>query len=203
MPSGLHIFYRPYLKGNEAVTDVNLGMLRPMNSADLDRVLKWRNHPSIRTNMYTQHEITPVEHQAWWERVKDSPNFRPYIYERDGIPLGYVAFSEISSKNKTATWAFYSSPDARRGTGSLMEFLALDEAFGAIGLRKLSCEVLGRNARVVKMHERFGFQREGLFREHVLIDGAFDDVHRLALFANEWTAMRAKTLKLIEERFAR
>lgn len=174
--------------------DVDFGALRPMTQADLAQVLAWRNHPDIRANMYTQHEISMDEHRAWWERMHAAPSFRALIYENEGQPTGYVAFSDINGETGTASWAFYARPDAPRGNGSFMEFLALDHAFGVLGLRKLNCEVIGTNARVVRMHEKFGFQREGLFKAHVMIGNALDDVHRLALFADDWQAARTEKL---------
>jgi UDP-4-amino-4,6-dideoxy-N-acetyl-beta-L-altrosamine N-acetyltransferase len=71
-----------------------------------------------------------------------------------------------------------------------MEMAALDYAFGEAGLRKLSCEVLDRNRRVLRLHRRFGFYEEGLFREHVRIGDTFETVHRLAMFRTTWREMR-------------
>ena len=180
----------------------NLGALRPMTEADLEQLLAWRNHPSIRAHMYTQHEITMDEHRAWWGRVKDAPKCAFFIYENAGQSSGYVAFSEIAPGPATATWGFYTAPDAPKGTGSLMSLAAMDIAFGLLELRKLNAEVLGRNAASLRLHESFGFQREGLFRDHVLIDDVLNDVHRLALFARDWAALRPAKLKSLIERLS-
>lgn len=180
--------------------------LRPMNDADLERVRAWRNAPSIRAHMYTQHEIALDEHRAWWDRVKASSKFRFFIYEDAGTPLGYVAFSEIAPRAATATWGFYTAPNAPKGTGSRMTFRAMDQAFGpqdnGLALRKLSAEALGRNAASLRLHESFGFLREGLFRDHVLIGDALDDVHRFALFARDWAALRPVKLQSLTERLS-
>lgn len=182
--------------------DIDLGTLRPMTVADLELVLAWRNHPSIRANMYTQHEITLDEHCAWWSRVKDSPKFAFFIHERAGQPLGYVAFSKLAPGPATATWGFYTAPEAPRGTGSMMTLCAMDVAFGLLALRKLNAEAIGRNAASLRLHDSFGFQREGLFRDHVLIGNTLDDVHRLALFARDWAALRPDKLQTLSERLS-
>lgn len=186
----------------EAMREYDFGVLRPMSDADLERVLVWRNHPSIRANMYTQHEITPEEHRAWWERVKASPAARFFIYERHGEPTGYVAFSEITPGPATASWGFYTAPTAPRGSGSLMTFRAMEMVFGTLGLRKLNAEVVRRNVASRALHESFGFQCEGLFREHVMIGDALDDVIRLALFAKAWAALRSAKLQTLTERLS-
>lgn len=165
-------------------------LLRPMLDDDLAMVREWRNAPSIRENMYTSHEISAQEHLTWWERTKASDNDRYLIYEADGVPSGVVSFNGIDRISSHAFWAFYASPDARRGTGSQMEMLALDYAFLELGLRKLSCEVLSFNSRVVKLHQKFGFSVEGIFRAHFPKEGEYYDIYRLGLLSGEWLEIR-------------
>ena len=115
------------------------------------------------------------------------------MYETDdGTPCGIVAFNSIDRQNKHAFWAYYAAPDCPRGTGARMEFLALDESFSVLGLQKLSCEVLGFNTAVVRLHEKFGFVVEGVFKQHHKYDDAFVDVVRLAITSEQWNAAREK-----------
>lgn len=166
------------------------GKLKPLTSDEVERIRTWRNAPSVRGNMYTRHEIGPEEHMAWWQRTRDRADQKYFIYAQDCIPLGVVAFTAIDPASSHCAWAFYAAPSAPRGTGSRMEFLALDHAFGPLAMRKLHCEVLAFNAPVIKLHEKFGFQTEGIFRQHHNVDGEFVDVHRLALLAPQWAARR-------------
>jgi UDP-4-amino-4,6-dideoxy-N-acetyl-beta-L-altrosamine N-acetyltransferase len=46
-------------------------MLRAMNDNDLKMVLNWRNQPEVRQRMFTRHEISMEEHQAWWNKTKN------------------------------------------------------------------------------------------------------------------------------------
>jgi len=173
-----------------------------MTESDLEQVLYWRNHPSIRSHMYTQNEISLDEHRVWWDWAKGARRSRYLIYELDGQSMGYVAFSEIVPEAGTANWGFYTAPDVAKGTGSLMALAAMDMAFGPLGLRKLSAEAIGRNAASIGLHESFGFQREGLFRAHVVIGGALVDVVRLALFADAWARLRPAKLQTLIERLS-
>jgi UDP-4-amino-4,6-dideoxy-N-acetyl-beta-L-altrosamine N-acetyltransferase len=108
------------------------------------------------------------------------------MYELDAVPLGIVGFNHIDQANRNAAWAFYAAPDAPRGTGSKMEYLALNHAFDQLGLHKLQCEVLAFNEPVIKLHKKFGFKVEGVFREQHRVDERFVDIFRLGLLANEW-----------------
>lgn len=167
---------------------------------ELALILSWRNAPAVRSKMYTRHEISMAEHTAWWERTKTRADQHYRIYEHEGQALGVVGFTEIDQDNKTAAWAFYASPDAPRGTGSKMEFLALEHAFGVLGLHKLYCEVLDFNMAVVKLHHKFGFQTEGLFREQHKVGDSHVNIYRLGILNAEWqekrSAMQAKLYAL-------
>lgn len=161
--------------------------LKPMSHADLDLVLAWRNDPRVRANMYTNHVITTEEHHRWFEAASRDPSKRLLMcVDESDVPVGVVTFSDIDQVHKRATWAFYSGESARRGVGSEMERLALDLAFGDLGLEKLNCEVLSFNMPVIEFHRKYGFRVEGIFRAHYSRDGVVHDVYRLAHFRKAW-----------------
>lgn len=169
---------------------LSLGRLRDIQDSELALMLSWRNAPTVRANMYTRHEISLAEHMAWWARTRQRADQRYFIYERDLTPWGVVGFTGIDPVHANASWAFYASPEAARGTGSRMEYLALEHAFSSLGLHKITCEVLAFNTSVLRLHEKFGFKVEGIFREHHKVDGQWVDIQRLALFASQWADQR-------------
>lgn len=157
-------------------------------------ILSWRNAPTVRSRMYTQHEISREEHIRWWEAKSRSEQDNLLIYLDDGVPAGFISFSEINRNWGTASWAFYAAPDAPKGTGSRMEMLALDRFFGEMNLRKLCCEVLASNPAVLALHLKHGFVQEGLRQDHVKTSEGFDSIHQLAIFAGNWAARRPEML---------
>lgn len=167
-----------------------LGALRAIDDTELELMLSWRNSPAIRENMYSMHEISLAEHLSWWDHIIRSENHRYFMYEFQGKPLGIVGFTGVDRGNQNSSWAFYASPDAPKGTGSRMEILALDYAFNELRLHKLCCEVLAFNMPVIKMHEKFGFEIEGVFRDQYYRDGRFLDIYRLGLLASKWSEVR-------------
>lgn len=153
-------------------------------------MLSWRNEPSVRANMYTRQEISLGEHLAWWSRTQQHKDQQYFMFESNGIPSGIVGFMNIDMLNESSSWAFYASPKAPKGTGSKMEFLALEYAFHELGIHKLHCEVLAFNAAVIKLHQKFGFKVEGVLREHHKLDKAFVDIYKLGLLSYEWEEHR-------------
>lgn len=178
----------------------NLGQLRVIAEDELGLMLSWRNHPAVRANMYTQHEIGLPEHLAWWERIKSRSDQKYFMYELDGKPCGITAFSEIDTENGNSAWSFYASPLAPRGCGSKMEYLMLEYAFGVLGLHKLYCEVLAYNVPVINLHKKFSFQVEGVFREQYRTDNGLVDICRLGILSSEWQAHRQQMLRKISRK---
>lgn len=167
-----------------------LGILRSIADGELDLMRAWRNEPAVRANMYTQHEISREEHLTWWEKTKVRTDQKYFMYEMAGDPIGIAAFTGIDIQSKNSAWAFYASPSAPKGTGSKMEFLMLVHAFDELQLQKLYCEVLAFNTPVIKLHQKFGFNIEGVFRQQHKVNDDFVDIYRLGILAPEWQENR-------------
>ena len=81
-----------------------------------------------------------------------------------------------------------------------MEFLILEHAFDVLKLQKLYCEVLAFNTPVIKLHQKFGFSVEGVFRQQHKANADFVDIYRLGILAPEWQEHRqAMQEKLIAQ----
>lgn len=161
--------------------------LRPIFDEDLSLVLMWRNAPEVRQNMFNTHLITPEEHFAYFQRIRDDASKRYLLcIDEDERPVGVVNFIDIDEVNRRAFWGFYSGDPSRRGIGRQMGFLALDLAFREMGLHKLNGEVLSTNQTSQDFHQRLGFMLEGVFREHQKTTHGFVDIHRYAILRRDW-----------------
>ena len=109
------------------------------------------------------------------------------IFEINHRAVGFVSFTNIDSVHGRCSWAFYlGENEVPRGSGAAMEFVALNFAFGQLGIRKLCCEVFSYNTGVIKLHEKFGFIQEGSFVKHFVKNGKYEDIVSLALFKEYW-----------------
>lgn len=181
-------------------TDLSdIGRLRDIAPSELEMMLSWRNSPGVRANMYTRHEISASEHFSWWERTKARADQKYFMYEYQEKQLGIIYLNDIDIINKNTAWGFYASPDAPKGTGSRMEYLALEYIFNEMKLHRLHCEVMAFNTPVIKLHKKFGFKVEGVQREQKLVEGGYADVYFLGILNSEWQALRKEMLdKLIK-----
>lgn len=162
--------------------------LRDISPNDQETIRQWRNNPEVRKYMYTDHEIGPEEHRAWFARIQHDPSCKYWIIVCDGEDVGLLCLDDIDTKNRRCYWGFYTaSPSARgKGIGSFAEFSVLRYVFDDLKFEKLCGEILATNQAVINMHKKFGFVQEGLFRKHVLKDGELVDVVRIGMLREEW-----------------
>jgi UDP-4-amino-4,6-dideoxy-N-acetyl-beta-L-altrosamine N-acetyltransferase len=167
--------------------------LRNVTPADKEMIRTWRNLAEIRKYMYTDHVITPEEHNAWFQRITADSSCKYWIIVCDDEDVGLVNLYAIDRHNERCYWAFYvvSSNVRGKGVGTFCEYFVLQHVFDDLKLNKLCCEVLDFNQGVVRMHKSFGFVQEGLFRKHVVKDGEGHDVICLGLLREEWEANRS------------
>jgi len=157
-----------------------------------------RNQNDVRKYMYTSHEITEEEHLRWLDSLRGNDRQRVFVVVRDGQALGVVSLNAINTAQKTADWAFYLDTALQgKGLGSIVEFWMLDYAFHEAGLEKLNCEVLETNPSVIKMHQKFGFELEGVRRKNIIKDGNRIDVILLGITKEEWKNRRPALEPLI------
>lgn len=163
----------------------DLCRVRRLAAQDLPTVLAWRNHPSVRSFMLSQHEITLAEHQAWFERTSADPARRLLIVEDEAGPLGFVQFSDVI-ENGIADWGFYARPDAPKGTGRRLGTAALNHAFADLGLHKVCGQAISTNEASIAMHRRLGFVEEGILREQKYVNGTYHSLICFGLLKREW-----------------
>lgn len=169
-------------------------LLRDLSEDDRSRILTWRNSPEVAAYMYSDHAISQAEHDRWFDGLAGDDRRRYWIIEVDGEPVGLANLADIDRTHRRCAWAYYlASPSVRGlGVGSFVEFKVIEHVFGTLGLEKLWCEVLASNEPVWKLHMLHGFEREALFRRHVVKNGERVDVIGLGLLADDWAARRGE-----------
>ncbi len=60
-----------------------------------------------------------------------------------------------------------------------------DHAFGAVGLHRVQADIRPENGPSQRLVERLGFQREGLLRRYLDIDGDWRDHYSYSLLAED------------------
>ena len=59
-------------------------------------------------------------------------------------------------------------------------------AFDELNLHRVQLTVFSYNERAIALYEKLGFQREGVYREHLQRDGRRYDMYLYGLLRHEW-----------------
>lgn len=164
---------------------MNKPILRSMKESDLTTVLNWRNHSDVRKYMYSTKQIKINEHLDWYAKESQNPAVHLLIYEKDEQPMGFV---NISHKRfpKIAEWGFYLDPNGGvRGSGMELGNLAIDFTFKNLKMHKLCGQAIAFNSRSITFHEKLGFLKEGVGRDHFFDGFQFHDVMYFGLLRRE------------------
>lgn len=164
--------------------------LRELCHFDRSRLLSWRNRPDVRAGMYTDHEISEHEHNAWFaRRLADSPKTH-WILVANSQPIGLIAMTNIEHGRGSMAYYIGEQEFRGKGYGAAGEYLVLEKAFTDLKLRKVWCEVLATNEGPIALHKRFGFTHEATLLNHVVKGHMTYNVIGLGLMAEQWLASR-------------
>jgi len=177
--------------------------LRDVRDDDCERIRAWRNSPHVAQYMFKDHYITPEEHVRWFRAAMQDPTSRHWIVCCEGHDLGMVNLYSIDAESRRCYGGIYIADlnAQRMGYGVFAEYELLKNTFDVLGLNKICGEVLAFNRRAIRLNEKFGFQQEGLLREHVRKGGELVDVVLFAMLRSEWELQRAGIEDMVE-RFA-
>ena len=81
--------------------------MRHIEERDLRQILEWRNSDEVHSMMLTDHKITWEEHRQWFERIRQEPLKRHFVFEYQGQPVGYIGYNGFDAQTRTCTPGMY------------------------------------------------------------------------------------------------
>lgn len=170
--------------------------LRPMRTADLEMVRAWRNAPRVRDASFTDHIISPKEHATWFKKNHRTASFNIFMHGKE--PLGFVQVTHFTAHHDRAFWGFYlEKENLPKGTGLVMGYLAMRLVFDKLEVHKLCSEIFASNLASIRLHQKLGFQQEGILREHVIKKDSHQNVVLMALLEKDWRRQESAVKKLL------
>ncbi|MEX6688452.1 UDP-4-amino-4,6-dideoxy-N-acetyl-beta-L-altrosamine N-acetyltransferase [Danxiaibacter flavus] len=175
--------------------------LRPVELADIEQLRQWRNSENIRTVSISNEYITTEMQVNWFNKIKDEKNGLFWIVMNDAKPVGFASVRKIDYTNLTCEFANLYLGEAGNegsGLGAMIEFLVIDYVFNNLqNIRKINCEILSNNPKVIQMIRKFGFIEEGILRKQYVKDNVDLDLHLLAIFKDVWNNNKDKLKKML------
>jgi RimJ/RimL family protein N-acetyltransferase len=181
------MFNTPLLRGSRA-------RLAALTADDLPEIARWHDDASF-ARMFDARPAAPKTAgalDAWLEEYTRSTNgflFAIRPLEGDAL-LGYIELEGILWMHQHAWLSIAIGDAAHQGQGYGTEAigLALRFAFQELNLHRVQLTVFGYNQRAIRVYEKLGFRREGVYREHIQRDGARYDMYLYGILRPEWLA---------------
>ncbi|MFC4618741.1 GNAT family N-acetyltransferase [Camelliibacillus cellulosilyticus] len=100
--------------------------------------------------------------------------------------IGKVALTEVARGPYQSAWIGYYLDKAHNGKGYMTEAVrqVVDYAFQTLKLHRVEAGVMPHNIGSIRVLEKAGFQKEGIARENVKINGEWKD-HQILAIINE------------------
>lgn len=111
----------------------------------------------------------------------------PFAVTLDGRFVGQITLGNLVRGSLRSAWVGYwvESQAAGGGVGTAAVALAVDHAFGPVGLHRIEATVRPENVASLRVLAKLGFRDEGLLQRYLEVDGAWRDHRLLAMTRDE------------------
>jgi RimJ/RimL family protein N-acetyltransferase len=168
--------------------------LRPGERGDVPLFVRWyTDRRTTRTLLMTSPMGEAIE-ERWFEGMLAAQGSERYFYvicrREDDRAVGTIDLHDVDRGNGSASLGIAIGEEGDRGRGYGTDALTALVTFGfdQLRLERIELDVYDFYQRARGVYERVGFVHEGTFRRALFRDGAFHDVHRMAVLRDEWAA---------------
>ena len=136
--------------------------LREITSSDTDDIIRWRNSENVVKNFIYRKPVTRKDHRNWLKTKVRTGQVRQFILclNDTGKGIGSIYFRDIDNEKHTCEFGiFIGEQDATgKGYGYEGQKLAMDIAFGEMGMKEVELRVLDGNIPAIRNYEKCGFK---------------------------------------------
>lgn len=174
--------------------------LRALSLEDTDNIVRWRNLPSVKKNLYSQAELKPEQHIAYFENVVKNGKCAQFIIvvEDDGIStdIGTIFIKNIDKSNNSGEYGIFIGEESARGKGyaKIATEQILKFGFESLGLHRIYLTVMSDNIPAIKTYENSGFVREGVMRDEYRRFDGYVDIVMMSILEQEWEARKYENI---------
>jgi len=168
---------------------VNELTLRPAAPDDCGVIADWLSRPELNRWLGSEWRQQDIDPRRIAFALKNRNN-RFFVVLMDGDPSGLVAFSELDAGDGLALLWYLLGNERFRGRGIVIMAhaveLALDHAFGELGLTTVYAWVHPENLASLHVLERVGFKHAGRLRAATVLDGVRADRLLFDVTRSDW-----------------
>jgi RimJ/RimL family protein N-acetyltransferase len=173
--------------------------LRPAEREDIPRFVSWFGDWRTARTLVFRAPMSNAQEQRWFDGMLERQGTSDYLFVAclldDDRPIGNCGLHELDLVNGSAMLgiAIGAPEDRGRGLGTEILRALIGFGFGQLRLERIWLDVYASNPGARRVYERGGFVHEGTLRRAIFREGRYQDVHRMAILADEWRALQAVT----------
>lgn len=160
--------------------------LRALRISDAEKMYEFFSDSDIANNfIFTR---TPFSIETLVEFIKSSWNDRNNVHfamvEDNDEYIGTISLKNINFIDRNAEYAIMVGKEYW-GTGYALEATnrIIEYGFKKLNLNKIYLNVLANNLRANKFYEKYGFIKEGTFKNHIYNNGEYVDLNWYCIFS--------------------
>lgn len=163
--------------------------LRAVEKEDLKQLRDWRNAPEIKKFTREYRELSMQNQLQWLESLAKDKNTIMFAVEtKDEKLIGCTGLTYIDWKNHNAEISIYIGDKKYRekGHGTDIMKTLMNYAFDELNLHMLFGEIFEYNKANVRLFEKCGFKKDGVFRDRLYRDGKYWNSFIYSILRGEW-----------------
>lgn len=152
-------------------------------------------HPELWDYMAEGPFADQAAFEASWARklASTDPVFYSILQTSTGAPVGYLSLMriDVASASIEVGSIVYTPALQRTPAGTEAQYLLARYVFEDLRYRRYEWKCNALNAPSRRAALRYGFQYEGLFRQHMIVKGRNRDTTWFSMLDSEWPARKA------------
>lgn len=156
----------------------------------IEIVYKWRRDESVSRFMLSDIDDDYNKHLDWYESILKDRSCKYWIIKANNHPIGLINMASIDNKSKKLTAGYYIGEADYRFLGILPLIYIYNHIFIEMKFRKIYGEVVSYNSNILKIHEMHGYNKVGVYKDHVMKDNKYYDVVLVELLSEKWLAIK-------------
>ncbi len=163
-------------------------LLRAIEEKDLVVLKEMVNDPEFEYKVVGySFPISDFQQKIWFENISKNNNCLKLIIEYEDKAVGLATIDDIDWKNRTASHGMKLIKEAQgKGIGKDVVMTICDYAFYELQLNRLEGGMLETNIPSLKLYEKCGWKKEGIFRQYVYKNGKYLDYYPVAILKQDY-----------------